>query len=741
VGATRSWVNLHNNKVFALLGKRPYSYRLQHQAAQNAPSVTPGRVVHKAFSPVGRQSVGPESDGRGRGRQIVLPMQNADIETRVRLANVDQRDAAKFLSRISWSVIGVLGTMAAALWVAPLARAAGNRPLARLMGLAFVLAFFALIALVAILRRGLARQVARGGGQQDLLAEQNAQLTRANEELTHQADALQEQAVELETQAQELADHVDELERSNAALLQSERLQHTLADETMLLNRRLTEAQHVSRLGYWEIDSQTGSVYWSDEMYRLCGMEPTTGQPPTSAFLKLVHPEDQQRMRDVADAAVRESTEFTEQYRIVDPGGALRYIQSTGRVVTDHKGEKKLVGTIQDVTDRMQLEARLRQSQKMQAVGQLAGGVAHDFNNVLTVIEGYSGLLIAGAAEGTEEKEHLIEIREAARRAAALTRQLLAFSRQQVLQPRVIDLNNTVEEVERMLRRLVGEDIDFHTHLATGLAQVKADPGQVEQVLMNLVVNARDAMPSGGRLTVETANVVLDATYAQRYPVKTPGPHVMLAVTDSGMGIPPEHMERIFEPFFTTKASGKGTGLGLATVHGIVEQSGGHIWVYSEPGRGTTFKVYLPATKEGATPMTAAYSDPAPRRGTERILLVEDEAPLRAMASKVLRRAGYTVVEASDGRDALEICRRDDIPLDLIVSDMVMPVMGGRELAASAQLCRPGVPVVLMSGYTRDSMADIGDLTTGGAFLEKPFTTESLTHKVREVLDRTPVVA
>jgi two-component system cell cycle sensor histidine kinase/response regulator CckA len=667
-------------------------------------------------------------------------MQNADIETRVRLANDDQRDAAKFLSRISWSVIGVLGMMAAAMWVAPFARAAGNRPLARLMGLAFVVAFFALVALVVILRRGLARQVARGGGQQDLLGEQNAQLTRANAELTHQADALQEQAVELETQAQELAEHVEELERSNVALQESEHLQHKLADETMLLNRRLTEAQHVSRLGYWEIDSDSGSVYWSDEMYRLCGMEPTTGQPPTSAFLQLVHHEDQQRMRDVADSAVRNLTEFTEQYRIVDPGGVLRHIQSTGRVIIDHKGAKKLVGTIQDVTDRMQLEARLRQSQKMQAVGQLAGGVAHDFNNVLTVIEGYSGLLIAGAADGSEEKENLVEIREAARRAAALTRQLLAFSRQQVLQPRVLNLNDAVGEVERMLRRLVGADIDFHTHLAPDIDQVKADPGQIEQVLMNLVVNARDAMPNGGRLTVETANVVLDAAYAQRYPVKSPGPHVMLAVTDSGTGIPPEHMERIFEPFFTTKESGKGTGLGLATVHGIVHQSGGHIWVYSEPGRGTTFKVYLPATSEGATP-TSARAEAAPRRGTESILLVEDEAPLRAMACKVLRRAGYTVVEASNGRDALEICRRSDTPIDLIISDMVMPGMGGREPAASAQLVRPGVPVVLMSGYTRDSMADIGELTTGGAFLEKPFTSESLTMKVREVLDRIPAMA
>jgi two-component system cell cycle sensor histidine kinase/response regulator CckA len=669
-------------------------------------------------------------------------MRSADnLKTRVRLANDDHRDAAKFLSRISWSVIGVLGMMMASMWIAPLARVAGNRPLARGMGLLFVVAFFALIALVVILRRGLARQVGRSGGHQELLMEQNEELTRQNAELTHQTDTLQEQALELETQTQELAEHVEELERSNTALVDAEHRQHVLADEAMLLSRRLAEAQHVTQIGYWEIDPGRGAVYWSDEMFRLAGIEPRPGPPPTEAFLAKIHPEDQLRMREVAEAAVRDLIEFTEQYRLLEPGGPLRHIQAKGRMVIDQRGNAKLVGTIQDVTDRMQLEARLRQSQKMQAVGQLAGGVAHDFNNVLTVIEGYSGLLLANSSLDAEDKLHVGEIRDAARRAAALTRQLLAFSRQQMLQPRVLDLNHTIEDVERMLRRLVGEHIEFHTSLAPDLHQVKADAGQIEQVLMNLVVNARDAMPDGGRLTVQTANAELDSTYSQRYPVKHPGPHVMLAVTDSGVGISPENMERIFEPFFTTKESGKGTGLGLATVHGIVEQSGGHVWVYSEPGRGTTFKVYLPATAEGAAKHRVSRPVQLAERGTETILLVEDEAPLRAMASKVLRLAGYTVIEAANGRDALEICRRPEAHLDLIVSDMVMPGMGGRELAASIQLCRPGVPVVLMSGYTRDSMTDIVDLTTGGAFLEKPFTSESLTQKVREVLGRAPVVA
>jgi two-component system, cell cycle sensor histidine kinase and response regulator CckA len=328
------------------------------------------------------------------------------------------------------------------------------------------------------------------------------------------------------------------------------------------------------------------------------------------------------------------------------------------------------------------------------------------------------------------------EIREAARRAAALTRQLLAFSRQQVLQPRVLNINDAIEDVEKMLRRLVGEHIEFRTNLGATLYPVKADPTQIEQVLVNLVVNARDAMPNGGTITIETGNVVLDASYAQRTSSPAPGPYVMLAVSDTGTGISQQVLDRIFEPFFTTKEVGRGTGLGLATVQGIVEQSGGHVWVYSELAHGTTFKIYLPRAEPGEAVAKAAAASPAPLGGHETILLVEDDAAVRVVTAAVLRRAGHIVLEAPNGAEALRIAAESEAAIDLVISDMVMPTMGGRGLAKELEQRMPGIPILLMSGYTRDALDPSSEFAARTAFIEKPFTPEKLVSKVREVLDR-----
>jgi signal transduction histidine kinase len=380
-------------------------------------------------------------------------------------------------------------------------------------------------------------------------------------------------------------------------------------------------------------------------------------------------------------------------------------------------------------------EDHLRQVQKVEAIGRLAGGVAHDFNNLLTVISGYGDLLLTRLPAGAPMRHEIDEILKAARRAAALTRQLLAFSRRQILEPKVLDLNAVVEESVKMLRRLIGEDVDLRIAPAPDLGHIKADPGQLEQVIMNLAVNARDAMPGGGKLTIETRNVELDAAYAGAHVAVRPGAYVLLAVSDSGTGMDREIMAQIFEPFFTTKGPGKGTGLGLSTVYGIVKQSGGNIWVYSEPGQGTTFKIYLPRVDEAIERPVREREAPTVPRGSETVLVAEDEAELRELVRVILQAHGYTVLAAADGPTAIEICRRHRERIDLMLSDVVMPQMSGRELAVRLAAVRPHMKVIFMSGYTSDAIVHHGVLDPGTAFIQKPFTPDGLARKVREVLD------
>jgi signal transduction histidine kinase/CheY-like chemotaxis protein len=379
-------------------------------------------------------------------------------------------------------------------------------------------------------------------------------------------------------------------------------------------------------------------------------------------------------------------------------------------------------------------EEQLRQSQKMEAVGRLAGGVAHDFNNMLSVILSYSSMLSSELEPDDPNRADIEEIHKAGVRAAALTRQLLAFSRQQVLEPRVVKLEELVTGMRSMLDRLVGEDVELAFVGAAANGRVKCDPGQMEQVVMNLVVNARDAMPDGGRLTIETADVELDEDYAREHLGVKAGPHVMLAVSDTGLGMDAATRARIFDPFFTTKEAGKGTGLGLSTVYGIVQQSNGSVWVYSEPGRGTTFKIYLPRTDASAARAADAVRSEA-RRGTETVLLVEDEPQLRALARGILARHGYDVLEAANGHEALLVCERHEGPIQALLTDVVMPKMNGRELADRVAHLRPDMRVLFMSGYTANVVVHHGVPENAVAFLQKPLTPESVLAKLRAVLD------
>ena len=439
-----------------------------------------------------------------------------------------------------------------------------------------------------------------------------------------------------------------------------------------------------------------------------------------------------ERARAVAD--VEASIPIRErEIRLRTKTGEVRYVLDSIEPLRFGL-ERVLLSAFQDVTERRLLEEQLRQSQKMEAIGQLAGGIAHDFNNVLTAILGYGSLLatrLAGDASGREEVE---EILQAAGRAAALTRQLLAFSRRQVLEPVVLGLNELIRNLEKMLGRVIGEHLSLDTRLDPSLGNVLADAGQIEQVIMNLVVNARDAMPQGGRLTIETANADLDEAYAQRHVPVRPGRYVMVAVSDTGVGIDAETQARIFEPFFTTKEKGKGTGLGLSTVYGIVKQSGGYIWVYSEPSKGTTFKVYLPRVDE-PLPRRSSRTWPAVTAGGhETILVVEDESAIRSLTRQILEKYGYRVLDAPNGSEAEKLVAGHPEKIDVLLTDLVMPEMPGTELAARLVAKRPGVRVVFMSGYTSDAVVRGGLIESGQAFLQKPFTPTSLARKIRDVL-------
>ncbi|MFH1758550.1 MAG: ATP-binding protein [Pseudomonadota bacterium] len=519
--------------------------------------------------------------------------------------------------------------------------------------------------------------------------------------------------------------------------------EHARAEEALRESEeRFRQIYDETPIGYHELDTGGRIIRVNRTELEMLGypVEEMLGQPVWKFVL------EDETTRHVVMAKIAGDVSFHETFERTywRKDGTTLPVLVKDRVIRDKGG--RIIGirsTVEDITERRRSEEALRKSeeqlrqwQKVEAIGRLAGGIAHDFNNLLMTIKGCSEILLQEYDAQDPRREEAEEIQKAAERATSLTRQLLAFGRRQILKPQVLNLNKVVANMNKMLQRVIGEDIQLLTVLEPKLGPVKVDPGQIEQVIMNLAVNARDAMPRGGKLTIETANVLLDEDYAQRHISVKPGSYVMLAVSDNGCGMDKETQSHLFEPFFTTKDKGKGTGLGLSTVYGIVKQSGGNIWAYSEVGQGTTFKIYLPmviqAVKEKYEP---AERRRISTRGTETILVVEDEKAVRKMIRKTLQNKGYTVLEAQHGQDALDICEHYSGPIHLMVTDVVMPQMSGKELAEQLAPSRREMQVLYMSGYPDNSIVQHGVLEPGTEFLQKPFTLNTLEAKVRKLLD------
>ena len=484
----------------------------------------------------------------------------------------------------------------------------------------------------------------------------------------------------------------------------------------------------------WTADEQGRVVLISERIAEIFGYTPEEiRREGPHLWYGRMHADDRSRVQEAYAKLFSDNRPFDVEYRIQHRDGHWMRWHDRAVAIEHREGKRYADGLLSDITERSRLEEQFRQAQKMEAVGQLAGGVAHDFNNLLMIIQGHSDVMLECLEASEPRRKNVDEIQKAARRAASLTRQLLAFSRMQVLNPKVLDMNSAVAETGKMLRRLIGEDIELNIVPGSGLLNVRADQGQIEQVILNLAVNARDAMPRGGKLTIETSIVKVDADYSHEHLAMRPGTYVSLVVTDTGVGMDTQTQARIFEPFFTTKEMGKGTGLGLSTVYGIVKQSGGWIWVYSEPGQGTTFKVYLPQLNEQAQVGPREVQMAAPH-GTETILLVEDQDSIRELAAESLARCGYTVLSASDGLEGLRMAERDSKKIHLLVTDLVMPKMGGRELADRLSVARPDMKTLFMSGYAEHRGSEHTNVALPSVSLQKPFSMNTLLHKVREVL-------
>ena len=503
---------------------------------------------------------------------------------------------------------------------------------------------------------------------------------------------------------------------------------------------RLTqEAAHV---GSWEWDIAAKKFKWSDELTRMHGISVEDFDGELSTAQSFCHPDDVQRLVDAMSAAVSGTDLRAFECRIIRSDGEIRDLWFLGNIVrSGRRSPGRILGVAIDITERKEaehkqreLELKLAQAQKMETVGRLAGGVAHDFNNLLTVISGYCGLLKSNSSSEDERSKMLQGIEDASLRASALTRQLLTFSRQQVVEPRIIDLNAVVADVETLLRRLIGEDVVLTTVLTPDLDPINADPGQISQVILNLAVNARDAMPTGGKLTIGTDTLIIDDQMISQYPDAQPGRYVRLTVTDDGVGMTTEVQSRLFEPFFTTKGPGQGTGLGLATVSTIADQSGGFLTVSSEPGRGSSFHLYLPTLDSVEKPVPTIATETTPF-GNETILVVEDEDVVRGLILQILAHYGYTIIEAANGDQAISRFEEHKETIDLLITDVVMPEIGGRELAEKFQRTRPDLKVLFLSGYTDDAVVRHGVLEADVAFLQKPFTVDGLATKVRNTID------
>jgi PAS domain S-box-containing protein len=508
------------------------------------------------------------------------------------------------------------------------------------------------------------------------------------------------------------------------------------ATELRESEERFRELAENVREVFFVTDAATGRLVYTNPAYeQMFGHSREYAYSKPLAWTEAVHPEDRDRIM-AARAVAHVGETILDTFRVVGSDGTVRWVRSSATPVKDASGTfSRVVGIAEDITELKRAEEQFYKAQKMEAVGRLAGGIAHDFNNLLVVILGTADLLLEDLGPADPRRADVQEIRKAGARAADLTRQLLAFSRQQVLETKVLDVNGLVADLDTLLRRLIGEDVELKTVLAPELGRVRTDPGQLEQVIVNLAVNARDAMPQGGQLTIETADADLDQSYARVHEPVRPGRYVMIAVSDTGTGMSEETKARIFEPFFTTKEQGKGTGLGLAMVYGIVKQSDGYVWAYSEPGAGTTFKIYFPRVDDPAAPRERTTREAARPRGTETILLVEDDEQVRASTRKMLVSLGYRVIVAESGAQAFDLMDRHQGDLHLLVTDVVMPKVSGRKVVEELRHRRPGLKALYLSGYTDEAVVRHGVLEGGVPFLQKPFSVDALARKVREVLD------
>ena len=501
----------------------------------------------------------------------------------------------------------------------------------------------------------------------------------------------------------------------------------------------LEQAQEVAHVGSWvaELDG-SDRLDWSAEAHRIFGVPSGQFGGSSESFFAFVHPDDRAAVRAASETAVAGGPPYDIEHRVIRPDGGVRWVHEKASLVGGAQGRPlRMVGTVQDITDRRLLEDQLRQSQKMEAIGRLAGGIAHDLNNALTAIAGYAELALGEVASEHAARADVEEIRRAAERAGSVTRQLLAFSRKQLLEPRVFDLNETIAAISRLLSRLLGTDVEVQTRLAGTTLPVLGDPGQVEQAVINLALNARDAMPGGGTLVLATAAETVDETYARTHLPMPAGLYTLLRVSDSGHGMPRETQARIFEPFFTTKDVGKGTGLGLSMVYGTLKQIGGFIFVDSEVNRGTTFRLYfpLPPASRLAPAGESAPARTVEGRGAETLLIVEDEPSVRNLVASALRHDGYRLLIASSAEEALAAADAHDGPIDLLLTDAMMPGKSGVELANLMTARRPGIPVIVMSGYTEETL-ELPGVKEPIALLQKPFTPRELRRRIREVLDR-----
>jgi two-component system cell cycle sensor histidine kinase/response regulator CckA len=630
-------------------------------------------------------------------------------------------------------VLVSLLAIAATAWALSLAALGTGMRSRASVGIALGVLFEVIIltTVIAVFRRRIAMQA-------ELLDDHRRDLATRAEDLEAQAIQLEEQAVELEQQADEARTLAGRLEVNNEqlqlALNEASETRATLAAERQFLRQVIDVNPNFvfakDRDGRFTLVNRAVADVYGTTIDSLIGK--------TDADFNRSKEEVEAFRRDDADVMNTLATRHIAEERITDASGTLRWLQTVKRPIVGPTGHaEQVLGVSTDITERKRLEAQLVQSQKIEAVGRLAGGIAHDFNNLLTVITSYTGMVLDQLGPQDPLREDVLEVKKAADRAARLTSQLLAFSRKQIAQPRDLDINGVVRDLDKMLRRLISEDIDLRIVSDSQHVYVRADPSQLEQIIVNLAVNARDAMPSGGHLVIETGTAEIGPEAGRRMFPPPPGEYAVMTVSDTGTGMDPETMAHIFEPFFTTKPPDKGTGLGLSTVYGIVKQLGGDVRIQSQPGHGTRVRIYLPriAAAEPDTPgAIAEQSLPASAHGT--ILLVEDDPALRVLAERVLAAVGYTVLAAPNGPEALAICRRHAGAIDLIATDVVMPGMSGRALVEQVSAQRPGVKVLYMSGYTDDDVVRRGIGRSPSTFLQKPFTPDVLSQYVREAMAR-----